>query len=273
MNAFIRLSGDLPFIQKSFFRNSVAAVCALAILRKDGIKISCAKENRLAMFLRAFCGTAGLLCNFYAVDRLVLSDASMLNKMSPFFAVVFSAIFLKEKTTSFQVCTVIAAFVGSLFIIKPTFSNMELFPSIIGFIGGLGAGAAYTCVRYLGSRGEKGPVIVFFFSVFSCAVTLPYLIFNFVPMTLYQTVMLLLTGVFAAGGQFAITAAYTHAPAKEISVFDYSQVIFSAIFGYFMFEQIPDVFSILGYFIIISVAIVMFIYNNRGSDDKKTSEG
>lgn len=263
MNAFIRLSGDLPSVQKSFFRNFVAAVISFIILKKNHIKITCKPENRLCMFLRAFCGTIGMLCNFYAVDHLVLADASMLNKMSPFFAVVFSAIFLKDKTSPFQIGSVIAAFAGSLFIIKPTFSNMDLFPSVIGFLGGMGAGAAYTCVRQLGVKGENGSVIVFVFSVFSCVTTLPYIIFNFAPMSLYQIGMLLLTGAAAAGGQFSITAAYTHAPAKEVSVFDYSQIIFSAILGFFLFGQIPDVLSIVGYLVIISVAVAMFIYNNK----------
>lgn len=263
MNAFIRLSGDLPSVQKSFFRNFVAAVISFIILKKNHIKITCKPENRLCMFLRAFCGTIGMLCNFYAVDHLVLADASMLNKMSPFFAVVFSAIFLKDKASPFQIGAVIAAFAGSLFIIKPTFSNMDLFPSVIGFLGGMGAGAAYTCVRQLGVKGENGSVIVFVFSAFSCVTTLPYIIFNFAPMSLYQIGMLLLTGAAAAGGQFSITAAYTHAPAKEVSVFDYSQIIFSAILGFFLFGQIPDVLSIVGYAVIISVAVAMFIYNNK----------
>lgn len=263
MNSCIRLSGDISFVQKSFFRNFVAAIFAFIILKKNRIKFSCAPENRIYLFLRAFCGTAGMLCNFYAVDRLVLADASMLNKMSPFFAVVFSALFIKEKPSKFQVTAVILAFVGSLFIIKPTFSNMALFPSVIGFLGGMGAGAAYTCVRVLGSRGEKNAVIVFFFSLFSCLSVLPYVIFNFEPMTMQQLGFLLLTGLSAAGGQFAITAAYSHAPAKEVSVFDYSQIVFSAILGFFLFSQIPDGYSIIGYVIIISVAVAMFFYNNR----------
>lgn len=263
MNVFIRLAGDIPFIQKSFFRNFVAAIFSFAVLRKKGIKVTCAKENRLALFLRAFFGTAGMMCHFYAVDHLVLADASMLNKMSPFFAVVFSAIFLKDKTTPFQIGAVITAFIGSLFIIRPTFANMELFPSVIGFLGGMGAGAAYACVSHLGRKGEKGPVIVFVFSVFSCLCALPSIIFSYAQMSLFQTAMLLLTGLAAAGGQFGITAAYTHAPAKEVSVFDYSQIIFSALLGFFIFSQTPDALSIAGYVIIISTAIAMFFYNNR----------
>ena len=82
-------------------------------------------------------------------------------------------------------------------------------------------------------------------------------------MTLVQLLMLLLAGTAAAGGQFAITRAYIYAPAKQISVYDYSQIVFSAILGFIIFGQIPDGFSFLGYFIIIAMAVWMFIYNKR----------
>jgi drug/metabolite transporter (DMT)-like permease len=205
----------------------------------------------------------GIFGNFYALGHFLLADASMLNKMSPFFAVVFSFIFLKEKMSFFQITAVVVSFIGSLFIIKPTFANVALFPALAGLVGGMGAGAAYTTVRVLGKRGEKGPYIVFFFSAFSCLVVLPYLLFNFSPMTLFQLLVLIGAGVAAAGGQFAITAAYCHAPAREISIFDYTQIIFASLLGFVMFGQIPDVWSVAGYVIICSMAIAMFFYTAK----------
>ena len=67
----------------------------------------------------------------------------------------------------------------------------------------------------------------------------------------------------AAGGQFGITAAYYHAPAKEISIYDYSQIIFSTILGFFLFGQVPDRYSVLGYVIICAMALWMFVYNKN----------
>lgn len=263
MNAFVRLAGGLPSIQKSFFRNFVAAIFAFILLKKDHIPMHWQNGNLRFLLIRSICGTLGILCNYYAIDHLVLSDASMLNKMSPFFAILFSYFFLKEKCTPVQVLGVIGAFMGSLFIIKPTFTNLDLMPSLVGFAGGMAAGAAYTTVRHLGLKGEKGPFIVFFFSAFSCLATLPYLLFSYHPMTLTQFGFLMLAGIAAAGGQFAITAAYCHAPSREISVYDYSQIIFSALLGLFFFGQIPDNYSILGYLIIISIAVLMFLYQNH----------
>lgn len=266
MNVCVRLSGDLPSIQKSFFRNFIAFLIAAVTLWRQKVWYSGKKGNMKYLLLRSVCGTIGILGNFYAVDHLVLADASMLNKMSPFFAILFSIWILGEKVKPAQALIVAGAFLGSLFVIKPTGLNLELFPALMGFLGGMGAGAAYTFVRKLSVRGEKGPFIIAFFSGFSCLVTLPALIFDYHPMTIQQLVILLLAGVAAAGGQFTITAAYSCAPAREISVYDYSQIIFSAALGFFLFGQVPDVYSWIGYLIIIAMAVTMFLYNNRADN-------
>lgn len=263
MNTFVRLAGDLPTMQKVFFRNFVAMVFAFFAMLKAGDSFKPKKGSVKYLLLRSVAGLAGVFGNFYALDKIELSDASMLNKMSPFFALVFSALFIKEKVKPKQAIAIAVAFIGSLFIIKPTFANTDLLASLAGFAGGMAAGGAYTCVRWLGIKGENGRLIVLFFSVFSCILTVPYLIFDYHYMTAFQWFSLLMAGLFAAGGQFAITAAYTHAPSREISVYDYSQIIFAAIVGFFVFVDVPDLWSFVGYIIIVSMAVWMFLYNNR----------
>ena len=263
MNMFVKLSGDLPTFEKAFFRNFVAFFVALFMMIKDKKDFHFNTKNLPALLLRSGFGVLGIICNFYAIDHLVLSDASILNKMSPFFVILFSFIILKEKLTLPQGLIVLGAFVGALFVIKPDFSNAEWFPSLLGFIGGMCAGLAYTMVRYLGIRGEKGSFIVLFFSGFSAVVLLPLMIMNFKMFTPFQLFALLMAGVSAAGGQFAITAAYTYSPAKEVSVYDYTQIIFAAGLGFFVFGDVPDMLSIIGYGIIVAMAIVMFAYNNN----------
>ena len=156
MNMFVRLAGDLPSIEKSFFRNFVAMLIAFIMIvrAKDGFKWE--KGNLPLMLIRAIAGTVGILGNFYAIDHLMLSDATMLNKMSPFFVIIFSIFMMKEKVSLQQALIVLGAFIGSMFVMKPSFSNVNMFAAGIGFLGGLGAGLAYTCVRKLGTRGEKG---------------------------------------------------------------------------------------------------------------------
>ena len=264
MNLFVRLSGDVPTLQKCFFRNVVAMLVAGALLLRSRQRFRPTRTTAVGLLIRSVAGTVGLICNFYAVDYLSISDASLLNKLSPFFAIIFSALLLKERANRVEWAAVVTAFCGALFVIKPSL-NMSVIPALIGTLGGLGAGLAYTYVRRLGQQGVPSPVIVFVFSAFSCLVTLPSMLFAFSPMTLAQTLFLLLAGAAAAGGQFSITAAYTRAPAKELSVFDYSQIVFAALLGFVFLGQIPDLWSVIGYCIIIGAAVAKWLYNRRAA--------
>ncbi|MCR1875550.1 DMT family transporter [Paraclostridium bifermentans] len=261
MSAFIKLSGDLPSIQKTFFRNLVSCIIAFSLILKYKESAFGNKENRKILILRSIFGTLGIILNFYAIDRLVLSDANMLNKLSPFFVIIFSAIFLKEKIKSNQAIAVIIAFIGALFIIKPTL-NFVIIPYVAGILGAIFAAAAYTCLRVLGGK-EKFYTVVFFFSLFSTVSIFPFAIMAYKSMTIIQFVYLVLGGVFASIGQFGVTLAYKYAPAKEISIFDYSNIIFSAIISILVFNVIPDKYSFIGYIIIFSASYYMFLNNKK----------
>ncbi|MBS5981193.1 DMT family transporter [Clostridium butyricum] len=269
MSAFIKLSGDLPSFQKTFFRNSISVIVALTLIVKNKGSFFGKKDNQKLLILRSTFGTIGILLNYYAIDRLVLSDANMLNKLSPFFVIIFSAIFLKEKIKPNQFFALAVAFLGALFIIKPSFS-FEMIPALAGTLGGISAAAAYTCVRSLGGK-EKPDTIVFYFSLFSSIVTLPLMIISYKPMSIIQFTYLILAGIFASLGQFGITFAYKFAPGKEISIFDYTNIIFSAIISLCLFGVLPDYLSVIGYLIIFGSSLYMFI-NNKKLDKEQNSK-
>lgn len=267
MNLFIRLSGDVPTLQKCFFRNFFALLVAAGTLVKTKTPFRVGKGNVKYLLIRSISGGIGMICNFYAVDHMAISDASILNKLSPFFAIVFSYFVLKETADGVEWLSVIIAFIGAVFVVKPSF-GFEVIPAVTGVIGGLGAGLAYTFVRKLGMRGENSMIIVAFFSGFTSMMFLPYLILRYQPMSGRQWMFLILTGVAAAGGQIFITKAYSKAPAKEISVYDFSIVLFAAMFGFMFLGQIPDIFSIIGYVIIVGIAVFKWRY--MLSKQKKT---
>lgn len=268
MSAFVKLAGDLPSFQKTFFRNIVSLIVAFVLIINHKGSFFGKKDNQKLLILRSIFGTLGILFNYYSIDRLVLSDANMLNKLSPFFVIVFSAIFLKEKIKPNQILALATAFIGALFIIRPSFS-FEIIPALVGTLGGISAAVAYTCVRALGGR-EKPDTIVFYFSLFSSIVTFPLMIFSYKSMSLLQLTYLILAGIFASIGQFGITFAYKFAPGKEISIFDYTNIIFSAIISLFLFGVLPDYLSVIGYLIIFAASLYMFL-NNKRLDKLKTN--
>lgn len=182
MNVCIRMAGDVPTFQKSFFRNLVALAIAFGLLLREGKGFRPTSPSHWKYLLaRAICGTVGVLCNFYAVDHLLLSDASMLNKMSPFFAIIVSYFLLRERLTLVQLVSVAGAFLG-----RPVHHQAHLdqpgpVPLPHRLLGGLGAGVAYSFVRLMGQKGERSSYIVFIFSAFSCLVTLPYFLIVHAP--------------------------------------------------------------------------------------------
>ena len=264
MGALVRLSGDIPFIEKTFFRNLVSLAIASAILGRQIAKngkrsVHVPKGALKFLVLRAAAGTLGVFANFYAIDHLILSDAAILNKMSPFFALLFSFVLLGEKIKPVPLLCISAAFIGALLVIKPTLNLAQTFPSLCGLLGGVGAGLAYASIRKLHALDCTGNVIVLFFSAFSLVCALPFFPY-FVPIRGTKLLLLLGTGFAAAGGQFGITAAYYNAPASKISIFDFSQILFSAALGFFLFGQLPDLYSFAGYALIILTAAANFIH-------------
>ncbi len=255
MNLFIRMTGDVPTLQKCFFRNFFALLIAGGTLLRHRVPLKIGSGNLKYLLIRSIAGGIGMVCNFYAVDHMAISDASMLNKLSPFFAIDFSYFVIGERATAFEWGAVATAFAGALLVVKPRF-GFEVLPALAGVLGGLGAGLADTNVRKLGLRGENSMIIVTFFSGFTTLCLLPNLLLHYAPMTAKQWMFLVLTGLAAAGGQICITKAYARAAAKEISVYDFSIVIFAALLGFCFLGQLPDWLSVIGYVIIIGTAVV-----------------
>src|SRR5699024_10690130 len=100
-------------------------------------------------------------------------------------------------------------------------------------------------LRVLGPR-EKFYTVVFYFSAFSTVALLPFFIYQYEPMTSSQFVVLILSGIFAAVGQFGLTIAYSYAPAKEISIFFYTTIRFTALLSIMFFKEYPDIYSVFG---------------------------
>lgn len=267
MGVMVRLSGDIPLFEKVFYRNLISLFVALVIILKSKKRLFGKRENQIYLISRSLSGLLGVVLYFYAIDNLVLADASILNKLSPFFVTLFAFIFLKEKLSPIQIPALIAVIVGSILIIKPQF-NLEVLPAISGFFSAVFAATAYTILRFLRDK-EDYSTIVFYFSLVSVVVIFPIMMMNYKHPTLVQFICLIGTGIFAAIAQFALTLAYKYAPAGEISIYDYSNIIFSSFLGFIFWHEIPDLLSLIGGALIIFAGIAIFMYNNNYINKKE----
>lgn len=254
----VRLCDDcgspISSFQKSFFRNAIAFLIALVVFVRTDSTARFPLSSLPLLLTRSVCGTVGIFANFYALSRITIAEGQTLNKTAPFFTVVFAYLFLKEHVTRHQLVSLFIAFSGVVLITKPGFAGEAAFPLAMGLLGGLGAGIAYACVRALRRRGVESALIILFFSAFSCLASVPFILAGFDPMTGTQVLVLLGAGGGAAIGQFGVTMAYGFAPPKDIAVWDYSNILFTAAFGFLFFAQTPDVWSCLGFLAILFAA-------------------
>ena len=269
MALFVRLCDDwgapINSFQKSFFRNLVAlAIAGVAWGRVGAGRRQSRRPRRYGalqmglLVLRATLGTVGIFANFYALSHITIAEGQTLNKTAPFFTVLFAWLFLGEKATRRQVIPLFLAFLGVVLIAKPGFAGAAAFPLAMGLLGGICAGGAYACVRELRRHDVDPAFIILFFSAFSCLASVPFMLARFDPMTWSQVLILFGAGASAALGQFGITLAYGFAAPREIAVFDYSNILFTAAFGFIFFAQVPDVWSVLGF-----VAILVAAFRRR----------
>lgn len=261
MSVTVKYVTGIPLFEKVFFRNLISLVVAFFMLKKSSAPMFGRRENQLALLARSIFGLAGVVLNFYAIANLTLADSSMLGKLSPIFVTIMACIFLKEKIDNKQILSIIVTFLGTLLVIKPEFS-LEMLPSLSGIMSAASAGVAYTLLRYLKDK-ESPDTIIFYFSLISVVFTAPFALAEYVQPTFIQLGLLLATGVFASVGQFGITYAYKFAKATEVSIYNYSAIVFGIILGFIFFGEIPDTLSLLGGAIIIAVAFYIFKHNQK----------
>lgn len=261
MSVTVKYVTGIPLFEKVFFRNLISLGVAFFMLKKSSAPMFGRRENQLALLARSIFGLAGVVLNFYAIANLTLADSSMLGKLSPIFVTIMACIFLKEKIDNKQVLSIIITFLGTLLVIKPEFS-LEMLPSLSGITSAASAGVAYTLLRYLKDK-ESPDTIIFYFSLISVVFTAPFALAEYVQPTFTQLGLLLATGVFASVGQFGITYAYKFAKATEVSIYNYSAIVFGIILGFIFFGEIPDTLSLLGGAIIIAVAFYIFKHNQK----------
>lgn len=258
----IRMAGDINSMEKAFFRNAVSAVFAAYFMLRERPHAKISKKGFLYVMIRAVFGGAAVACYYFAIDRMYMADVTILNGTAPFWAILFSALLLREKIGPPQVLAVVAAMVGSILIVKPT-AGLLSSAAIIAAFSGVLSGFSYIGMRAAGREGVRDVVTVLAFSLISCLLVLPSTIRNFQVPSLMQLFFMIACGFLALLGQLCMVRAYRFAPAKEISIYDYSQGIFTAIWGVLLFAEIPDVWSICGYAVIIGFAIYLYYIDRK----------
>lgn len=255
----------IPVFEQMLFRNLITTGIAYAAIRRKKVPLFGKKENRKMLLIRSVFGFLGMFCLFYATSVGNQGEVAILSKLSPFVVIFCAMFFLKEKPKNYQVAALIIALAGASITATPKFSASAI-PSVVAFLSSVFAGIAYFCVGAL--KGKEDPqVIVFVFSAFTTVMTALLMLFDFVVPSALDFLLLLGIGVMAAAGQMGLTYSYSYAKASEVSVFNYTGIPFSMIFGFLILSQPIKMTTFIGSVMVIASGIISFLGEKRSSEE------
>jgi len=259
MATTVKSVNEFPLIQKVFFRNFIGVIILSFYVVKDRsiLKVN----NKVLMFGRCAFGLTGVFLYYKSLGLLNLSEAVVINKLSPFFVIVLGGLVLREKIKPGQFIAVFIALSGIVVLLKPQMS-IDIMPAIIGLLGALAAAGAYTIIREL-RHSDKPTTIVFYFCLSSTLVTLPFLLSDFMMPTWIQLFQLCMIGIFALIAQLLMTNAYRYAPASQLSIYTYLNIIFSSLWGVLFWSESLSSTFLIGAGLIIFAGFVNFYTANK----------
>lgn len=267
-------AGHMPVAEKTVYRNGIAALFAFCyIVKTKGFKgqknmFWGTRKSLVGLSLRTIFGIVGITLNLYALQYLLAPNATMIQDLSIFFVIIFSYVFLGEKVKLWQVVLICIGFIGAVFVVDPASSKFLLVPSIAAIIGAAMNGGDSVTMRFLGDKCD--PVtVVFFYNFISCIVLFPFMMMDYKHLPIHTTVYLILAGITYIAVEFTIISAYKFAPARDIALFRYTDVIFTAILSFFILGKLPSITNVIGYIIIGGAAILLLILNSKMTKLKK----
>jgi drug/metabolite transporter (DMT)-like permease len=263
----IKILDEIPLMEIVLFRNFPSMLIIPIIIIKQ--KISILGRNKPLLVSRGLLGALGMIAMFYTYTAMPITDSIAIQRLSPFFIIIMSIIFLHERYNIKQFPIILTAFIGALLVIKPGFRT-DIFPAIVALISAILMGSAHVVVRYL-RLIDNYWVIINYFAYIAGITSIISLMWNknFVIPDTKNIFLLLILGLVALGAQICLTLSYRFAPASIAAPYLYTQIIFAAILEITCLGIMPDLLTFVGSAIIIISGIMNFKFSQNNSIEQQ----
>lgn len=254
------VAATLPVGEIVLVRSIIGTLIGVWMVRAAGIALWGNRKDLL--ILRGVFGCGALLCFFWSLIRLPLAEATVLFYMSPGFAAIIAAIWLREKLALREIIGFLASLVGVVLITQPSFlfgdslNSHHLPSSGVGLLGALLAAIAFVTVRKL-RHTDHGLVIVFYFPFVSILMCLPLVAFEATIPTPMEWLLLIGIGILTQVAQICLTRSlHMETTARAMSV-SYVQIVFAIGWGVLIFAELPNPVSMLGMVLVVTGTIAV----------------
>lgn len=255
MNALVKAATlTVPPAEVAFFRSIIGTAMIWIMMRGAGVAFS--TKGIPMLTLRGVLGALYLLAYFYTISKIPLTDASILAHLSPFFVLLLSVTFLKEKLPRQVLLLLPLALLGAVLLVKPgQFGSYSVY-ALVGMLSAVLAAGAATSIRYLSQRHHSYE-IVFYFLATATVVSVPLMWNDFVVPSGVEWLYLGAIGVVSLLGQVFLTKAFTHENAVVVEVTRYIGIVFNALWGFLFWAEIPDGLTVVGGILIVASCILL----------------
>ncbi|POB84842.1 DMT family transporter [Vibrio vulnificus] len=248
----------IPLFEIVAARALVSLIISYLDVKRKGISVW--GNNKRWLFARGAVGTLALMCVYYAVTALPLAEATILQYVHPVFTALLAVLFLKERVQPATLACIVLCLLGVFTMVYPSFdaSGVGELPMLsvgIALLGAFGSSIAYVIVRKL-SRTEDSSVIIFYFPLVALPVSAMLIGDDFVVPNVALILALILVGIFTQIGQFGLTKAMQTQTAGNASAYSYVQIVFSALLGVVLFNEVPSIWTLLGGSLIVIGALI-----------------
>ena len=261
MDVIVKWSVDYPIGQVLFFRGFFGIIVYFFVIPRERIKNFYQTKRPGLHTLRCLAGLIALLAIFIALRKLPLATVVSISFAAPIFTTILSIFLLNEKVGIFRWLAVIIGFIGILIITEPGISQLNIY-YIFPIIFCLGLSYVAITIRQL-STSEPAWLISFYFSLSITFLTIPQ---GWVMPSLNHFILLSLIGIFGGVANLWLSLSYKYSEVSLVTPLKYLALVFAVIFGYFIWEEVPTIKTLLGAFLVIISTLIIFrreIYNKN----------
>lgn len=252
MNVFAKmLSTTHSVIEIAFYRNLIACVPFLVLVFVFGKRdILVIRSKPSLVGFRAVLGSLSLMTTFAAFSLMPMAETTMLLFTASLFIPVLGVFFLRERVGPYRWVAVAVGFMGVVIMVRPT-AHVSALGVTVAITAALMHATLQIVLRYLG-RFERPETITFYFLVIGTLITALPLPFVAVTPTMTEVPLLFGVGLSGAIAQWLISTAFRHAPAAVVTVFNYTGIVWSTLFGWLIWNDFPVPAVLIGAAVVIA---------------------
>ena len=263
MDVLIKITHEYDVGQVMFSRALFGLIPIFFLIPKNKIRNFYKTKYKSLHWWRSAIGAVAMYAIFVGLRNLELAEVTSMAFSGPIWVVIFSILFLGEKVRMKRWIAVGLGFVGVLIISKPGFDNLNFY-YIYPIIFTLGFAGVSIFIRKLTLVGEPVYLIAFYFSICSAIFGLFTLPFGgWIMPSSYDFGLLILIGLFGSIANLLLTKSYQLAEISLTTPLKYLSLVFAIIFGFYLFNEIPTIYTLSGAGLIVISSAIIFVREHQ----------